>query len=329
MRIFITIVVILVILGAIGGGYYYVQYMKPSDVVMALSDELYLIIEDKIIEDGEPVIFEDDILYFSFDIIKEYIDEDLFYDSEEQTVIFTVNDKVKRYKIDDNRASVNSKEFLINNPLKEIHGKVYIPLDIFISDYEIDVNYFDETNAVVLDYSDIYYLNGEIVLEEGCIRTDLDIKSPIIKDNLDVGSILYIYGEYDKWYKVRTLDGIPGFIEKKYVKVNHTKDIYKTELLDRETDRPEPKMINLTWDYTYGKVRNTDNIAQIPGVNTISPTWFSLTDEEGALLDKGNKDYVKKYVNLGYEVWPLVDNNFDPDLTHELLKSSAKRKNHQ
>lgn len=322
MRVFIAIVIII---GILGGGFYYTQFMKPNNEVISISDDLYLIIEDKAIEEGNPVIFQDEILYFSYDVIKEYIDENLFYDEEEQVIIFTYKDKVKRYKIDDKKATVNSKEFFINNPIIRIDDKIYIPLDLFATEYELNIDYFYNTNAVVLDYQNIYYLSGEVILEGGSIRTDLDRKSPILVESLNIGSILNIYGEYEKWYKVRTLDGIPGFIEKKYLKLNHTKDIYKVELKDREEKKNNLAKINLTWDYTYSKVKNTDNITEIPGVNVISPTWFSLTDEEGTILDKGNIEYVKKYNELGYEIWPLINNNFDPDLTHELLKNSYKR----
>ncbi|MDR7869830.1 MAG: glycosyl hydrolase family 18 protein [Tissierellaceae bacterium] len=324
-KIFLSLLVLIVVIGLIGGGIYIFKY-KPSEEVIIFSDEMYLMIEDVLIEDGEPAIFEDNQLYFSFDIIKTYFDEDVYYDEAEELLIFTNNDRVKRYKIDAYEGSANSKEYLIDYPVKLIDNKVYVPLDLFQDDYEIDVQYYDETNAVVVDYTDVYYLNGEIVLNGASIRTDLDIKSPKLLDDIEISTILYIYGEFEDWYKVRTLDGIPGFIEKKYVKVNHTKDIYKTELLDRnEFLNEDIAKINLTWDYTYRKLANTDNIKQISGVNVMSPTWFSITDENRTIYDKGNRDYVSKYGNLGYEIWPLIDNSFDPDLTHNLLKSSENR----
>ena len=33
--------------------------------------------------------------------------------------------------------------------------------------------------------------------------------------------------------------------------------------------------------------KNTNNIGLIPGVNVISPTWFSITNEHGNIVDKG------------------------------------------
>lgn len=68
-----------------------------------------------------------------------------------------------------------------------------------------------------------------------------------------------------------------------------------------------------------------ESIEPIYGVNVVSPTWFSIVSEEGDILDKGNQEYVSAYKNYGYQVWPLINNNFDPELTSKLLASSNKR----
>ncbi|HZJ99743.1 MAG TPA: glycosyl hydrolase family 18 protein [Tissierellaceae bacterium] len=324
-KIILGLLLLILLAGLIGGGIFIYKY-RPSDEVISFSDEMYLMVEDVLIEDGEPVLLLDDILHFSFETIKTYFDEDIYYDAVEETLVLTNRKSVKRFKVDRYEASINSKEYLIDHPVRLIYDKIYIPVDLFEDDYEIEVNYFPDTNAVVVDYTDIYYLSGEIILEGSSIRSDLDIKAPILINELEIGRRIYIYGEYENWYKVRTMDGIPGFIEKKYVKVNHTKDIYKTKLLDREEPIVDIEgKINLTWDYTYRKLSNVDNIQVIEGVNIISPTWFSITDSDGTIYDKGNREYVSQYKNLAYEIWPLIDNSFNPDLTHDLLKSSKSR----
>lgn len=321
------IIIIIIILAIVfTGGFYIYKTLQPSQEIISFSDELYLIVEDVVIEHGEPVIYEDGILFFTFEILKEFIDENLFYDEEEEMIIFTNKEKVKRYIINEKEATVNSKPFFINNVIKKINNKVYIPIDMVYEDYEVDINYYEETNAVVIDYKDVYYLTGDIILSDAVIRTDLNIKAPILQNKLEVGKVVYVYGEFEKWYKVRTIEGILGFIEKKYIRLNHVKDIYKTELFNKEEEyNLSANKINLTWDYTYGKVKNVDNIIPIPGVNTISPTWFSIIDEDGKIYDKGSREYVAKYREIGYDIWPLIDNSFDPDHTHEILKLSSKR----
>lgn len=323
-RIIGIIFILIIIIGLIFGAYYTIK-LHPNNTVISFSDEPYLVVEDILIEDGNPVYLENGEIYFRYDIVKKYIDEDIFFDEGENIIILTDKTRVRRYKIDEEVATVNSKEFLVDNPIKLLGDKVYLPFEIF-KDYDIDVKYYPDTYAVVMDYKDMYYLNGEIILEGGNIRTDLDIKAPILLKDLEIGRTITIYGEYDKWYKIRTEDGILGFIEKKYIKLNHTKDLYKTQLLDRENkDVVDNRMINLTWDYTYAKLQGPGDINPIPGVNILSPTWFSIKNSNGEIVDKGNRDYVLRYRDLGYEIWPLIDNNFDPELTHEILKTSSKR----
>ncbi len=319
----ILILVVVIVMGIIGL-YFYKEKYTPNTEVITFYDELYLIVEDELVDSIDAVVFNENILYFSFPIVKHYIDDDIFYDEEEEILIITNEEKVLRYKLDEQVASVNSKEFITNNVVKDFNGRIYIPMDILLKNYNVDINYFENTNAVVLDFSDYHYLKGEVILDGAVVRTDLSIKAPIIYDELSLGSIVNIYGEYEFWYKVRTLDGVPGFIEKKFIKINYDKDIFKVKM-NNNAKSEDSKIINLTWDYTYGKVKNTNNVGVIPGVNVISPTWFSVINEEGDIIDKGNKDYANKYFDFGYEVWPLIDNSFNPDLTHDLLSKSSMR----
>ncbi|WP_313757093.1 glycosyl hydrolase family 18 protein [Tissierella sp.] len=324
MKRFIIISLILFIIGSILGVAYYWQ-LQPSKKVISYSDELYLIVEEQEVDNEDAVLFYEDILYFSLPVVDNFIDKDIFYDDLEDILIITNKEKTLRYKLDSNIATVNNKEFLTTNTVKRINEKIYIPIDIILKNYNVEINYFEDTNGVVLDYKDINYLNGEIILDGAVIRSNLDIKAPIIVKDMSIGTILNVYAEYESWYKVRTIDGIPGFIEKKYLKINYTKDLFKVEKpIEDNLKELNKKSINLTWDYTYRKVKNTDGITLIPGVNTISPTWFSINGEED-ILDKGNIEYVRKYHDLGYEIWPLINNNFDPDLTHELLSKSSTR----
>ncbi|MBU5426408.1 glycoside hydrolase [Tissierella pigra] len=322
-KVSIFILLGLVIIG-LGGFIYHEILVSPSKKVMTYSDDLYLIVEEQEAEDGS-VLFSEDILYLSLSSIEYFIDKDIFYDDAEETLIITDKSRVIRYKLNSDKGSMNNKEFLISNPIREFNDKVYIPVDIILKNYDVDINYFEETNAVVLDYKNIEYLKGEIIGDDAVLRTDLDIKSPIISNNLPTGTIINVYGEYENWYKVRSIDGVPGFIEKKYLKINYVKDMFKVELPIEDTSDYGKEKISLTWDYTYRKVQNTDNIKPIQGVNIISPTWFSVIDTDGNIQDKGSTDYVKKYRDLGYEIWPLINNSFDPDLTHELLYKSSTR----
>ena len=318
-KIWITLLILAIVVSI------YLSTQNPSKEIISISDEIYLVIEDNIIKEDNPVIIEDDIIYIAFDTIKEYLDPDLFYDLNEETIIFTDKEKVRRFMIDNRKATVNHKEFNINNPIKKIGEKVYIPEEVLINNYDIDINYMEETKAIILDKNGLNYVQGEVIMEGGDIRIDFSKKSPIVLKNIPVETPVLVFEEFDNWYKVRTYDGIIGYIEKKYLKIKLANDVYKVELESKEKENRNKEKINMTWDYTNKKVVDTDNIDSAYGINVVSPTWFSISDNQGNILDKGNFEYVQKCKSLGYEVWPLIDNGFDPDLTHEILSSSKSR----
>ena len=317
------IIIIIMILIAFISIYWYIQ--KPNEEVISISDEVYLVIGDSVFNENRPVIKEDKAIYISFDIIKEKLDQALYYDFKEDMVIFTNKDKVIRYRIDDNKATVNNKDFYVNTPIKIIDEVPYIPDEILINNYDMDINYIEDTNAVIADKRDSNYVGGEIILEGADIRINHDRKSPIVLKDLPVETPVLVFEELNDWYKVRTYDGIVGYIEKKYMKIALTKDIYKVEIKPIEKNTEINEKINLTWDYINGKPADLDSISYIYGLNVVSPTWFSIIDKEGNILDKGSIEYVEKYKSLGYEVWPLINNDFNPDLTHEILSSSKSR----
>lgn len=60
-------------------------------------------------------------------------------------------------------------------------------------------------------------------------------------------------------------------------------------------------------------------------LNALAPTWFSL-DEQGNLVSIGTTEYVEWAQKGFYDVWPVFTNNFDDDLTYEILSSTPGRR---
>ena len=54
----------------------------------------------------------------------------------------------------------------------------------------------------------------------------------------------------------------------------------------------------------------------------MSPTAFRLTKSGIELRNPDFDMLAETYAEKGYAMWPLVDNNFDPKLTHEILSDS-------
>jgi len=85
------------------------------------------------------------------------------------------------------------------------------------------------------------------------------------------------------------------------------------------------KKVNLTWDYIHRKTPDMTGVQKIEGLNVISPTWFVLLDEFVNIMDKGDINYTNWARKNGYEVWPLVSNEFNKDITAKVLADPVKR----
>lgn len=88
--------------------------------------------------------------------------------------------------------------------------------------------------------------------------------------------------------------------------------------------------INLVWHQVTSEAANEgieDALADTKGLNTISPTWFSVTDNSGNISSIASTDYVDYAHQCGLEVWALVD-NFDQNVDDmELLSHTSSREN--
>jgi spore germination protein YaaH len=66
---------------------------------------------------------------------------------------------------------------------------------------------------------------------------------------------------------------------------------------------------------------------KIEGLDVISPTWFSVVDQSGKVESRANINYVNNAHELGYQVWALVNNSFDPILSNAVLNNNEVRGN--
>lgn len=322
MRKIITFIIILILIGTTGfriyGDLTYISYERlPFDY-----SEM-VIIDDEIHKEDNLIILNGQY-FINWQLVKDTIDEDLFYDVEEQILIITSPTQVKRYKLDDRTATFNRNTVSISNPIRNINNTAYIPLDLLKEEYKdrLVIRVYDRT--VVIEFIDTLYIYGSLTKGE-YIRHSPHESSPVIGDILMENEELRVLTQEKGWFYSLTKDGRFGYINPNSIVVDFDRESSLSLTNEESVEQKIADKINLTWDYTYGVLRNTDNIKPIPGLNVISPTWFDVVDETGRIYDKGNRDYVSKYKELGIDIWPSVTNEFNPALTNVLLNSSSLR----
>ena len=87
--------------------------------------------------------------------------------------------------------------------------------------------------------------------------------------------------------------------------------------------------ITIVWDQITSSKSNAKTIGmEVPkGLEVISPTWFSFDTDalNGNLIDLASKDYVDWAHENGLEVWALFSDNFNQDVSRQVLSDEKKR----
>ena len=116
-----------------------------------------------------------------------------------------------------------------------------------------------------------------------------------------------------------------GYIENKIIAETNHKDFYGSFVEPEYKSTRMDEKIVLGWHQVTSAEGNRTLDAVVEktkGLNVISPTWFSLTDNEGNYRSLASKDYVDQAHAKGLKVWALLD-NFSQDVQSEILLAST------
>lgn len=320
--------ILLLIAALVGTSISYFLLPLPNNRIVSLYDKnkVYLVVEGNIIQDQKAPVIEQGQILLPLPVVKEYIDPKVYWDKDSSKVIFTTGDKVIRMKTDHLTAMVNSRPIDLNIPARLIDDIPYIPIEFLSEIFGIELKWIEDNNVVTMDYKSSFKREAEVIIEEAEIRKDPSITSPILINNLKIGQRMRAFDEYEKWYKVRTDDGIVGYIEKKFVKVMHVNVKGRsTEEVPQLSWKPSKGKINLVWEYVHKKTPDMSGVNKIEGLDVVSPTWFAIVDKKGTIANKGDIKYVDWAHQNGYKVWGLISNSFNPDITHAVLNDTEIR----
>ena len=167
------------------------------------------------------------------------------------------------------------------------------------------------------------------ITKDTAVRFQGGVKSDILKD-VKKGDTVTVLEEMETWAKVKTADAVIGYVENKRLsEKTATEQIPVTDYAEPEyTSLTRDHKINLAWHQVWSADANStlDSVlASTKSVNVISPTWFSLSDNEGNFTNIASTSYVKRAHEMGLEVWALID-NFSTEIdTKTILSSTTKR----
>lgn len=325
--VLLIIVIIIYVVGNI------IEKYTPSDkkadlpeyFALSSEDEVALILQDTKAEE-KGLIFNDEI-YLEYSTVRKYLNPRFYWDPNENVLLYTTPSDVIT-------ASVGSKDYYIsknknteNYVIVKVDGNnAYIALDYIQKYTNIAYERFSDPNRVHITYEwgNVTYAQ---LKKDDSVRVKGGIKSPILT-NVTEGSKVAVLEQGDEWSKVRSEDAFIGYIKNKNL-INKSQETESRSFEEPVyTSIKKDYDINLTWHQVTEKAANSKLLtllADTKGINTISPTWFSLSDNEGNFTSLADATYVQHAHQLGIEVWALID-NFNPNVsTYEVLSYTSKR----
>jgi spore germination protein YaaH len=275
-------------------------------------------------------LIEGDSIFLPLTFMQENIDNSIIYDEKSKSIIITTAEKVIQMPTDSLTFFVNQQPVELQvSPIISKEGTIYVALDPLLAYYPIQFKILEETGAVWIQKNGDHYVQGEITAEDVNpeklrLRLNPSLKAPYTAEMSKKETVM-IEAEEEDYYLVRKENGVSGYINKKYV--NKNKEVTITISQKNET-ASIPNIngpIQLTWEAVYTKNPDHTQIPDMTGVNVVSPTWFSLTGNDGTISNIASLEYSKWAQSKGYQVWGLFSNSFDPVLTHEALKDFETR----
>lgn len=273
-----------------------------------------------------------DNLKLPLPILQKVIDSNIRYESESKSIILTTPAKLMHLKADEKKAEVNKQTIQLRFAPEESDGVLYLPLQPLKEMYGIEVHEDIKTGAVLLMQAGQTIPMGKVDAGETDktieIRQENSIHSPILAD-VPHNTELRVWksGEED-WDFVQLDNGYAGYMEKKHIVMGQTKTVDTPAQQSTRAERNwKGKPINLVWEAVYKRKPDPSSIGKLPGVNVVSPTWFSMIDGLGNVRSQADSNYVKWAHGQNMEVWGLLSNSFEPDLTSEAMSKFESRIN--
>ncbi len=324
------LVILVAIVGIITG---VIKKYTPSDAKMDLADyyhtsgdEIALILQDTISEAKGKMV--DGKAYLPYSILTEELGGRFYWDKESEKMLYTTATGTLEIKPEDSTYTiaeqVKQQDYVI---VKKIGEEFYIALDFSEQYMPIQGEVYDNPNRIVLSYK-WGETNTVTASKDTVVRYQGGIKSPILSE-VKKGDTMVLLEEMENWSRIMTTDGIDGYVEKKNLEKPKTTEVsYTGEYKEDYSSLTREHKINLAWHQVTSEAANEalgETIQNMTGVNVISPTWFSVTANEGTISSLASADYVNEAHNRGMEVWGLID-NFNPSVsTLETLSTRSSR----
>ena len=327
----IAILLILLIGAGAAGSYLYQKYSYSKELAdldqyfgLAAADEAAIVLNHDFAP--EKGLMKDGHCYLDLETVHTYLNDRFYVDYHEKLLLYTLPDEVVSLGLGETTPDGYVAAF-------EQGNKVYLALD-YVKRYS-DFNYmvYTQPNRVILE-TEWEEVQTARAAKDTAVRYQGGVKSEILTQIVK-GDPLTVLETMENWSCVQTTDGYIGYVENKRL----TDLTQETPAKDTGYEAPDysgntrDHKIDLAWHQVSSESGNSTFpgvMDGVLGVNVVSPTWFSLYDNEGTVDSFASPAYVEAAHARGLEVWALVDdfshkadNGVNPT---EILSYTSKRR---
>ena len=316
--VLIVVIILMALLVWFKAPDYYVKEVKGKTNLVINNNNVTSKMKDDVYVDNKGVI------YLSINDVKNYFDKYINYDESSNRLITTSDTKTATLIKDKKNIDINGATVSIASTVIEKDGKIYIPFSELAQNvYNVEIEHKESTDRVVIDS-----LDRELKKADSKKNVKVKYKAKKFSKTLakvKQGEKIVVISQDEKWSKIRTENGIVGYVKNKTI-ANLT---YVRENME-ETKQINGK-VNLVWDYysEYAKAPNRSE-ENIEGVNVLSPSFFYLEKGSDGKVSENvkqeGKDYIEWAHNNGFKVWPIVSNNSYLTTTEGILNDYTKRR---
>ena len=297
------------------------------------NDRSAIILQNEMVE--EQALIKDGVCYFDLATVHKYMNEVFYADMTENLLLYATPTEVIRTTFGETAYTTTEGTQEAGYVISFTDGdNVYVAADYVKLFTNYSYECYDRHVQVNTEWGTRQVAQ---LKKDTAVRLRGGVKSPILTQAVK-GDTLEILEQMETWSKVKTVDAVIGYVENK--RLGEITEEMETPV----TDYQAPEYTSLTADskiclgwHSIGGVAGNDTLYSMvsgtKGMNVIAPTWFSMTDENGAFRSFATAGYVTTAHQMGLQVWGVLDNfNYANEngisiSTLNMLSSTTARQN--
>ncbi len=299
------------------------ERMELSEVFDVAQGEAALFLDR--VELKETGVSRDGAVYVDQATAAAYLNDRFYYNSEGDLRYMMPEEIVKiqpgdtSVTVDGDTTELGHVAFFVKDDV------VYLSLKLMemFSNWNVDVYTAPDRAFITTQFDGKQVAEAD---EDTEVRYRGGVKSPILAD-VPKGETLQVLADYEDWQEV-FYQGVVGYVPTDALGKIRTEELTAPEREPVFSSISHDKDINLVWHQVFRKVGAADLAGALEGsvgVNVVSPTWYSLSDNEGNFTSLANVEYVEAAHAQGIEVWGLID-DFSKEISlYQILSNCASR----